>query len=124
MPHIPLVHAWDTDRRVLSLSPSMAIVGSMYGGRSPISAGWYVSLKAALTVHVDGQMFLSLLLSPVPDVDAPLSMMTLLECTSRERRDCDDPDTWSRLKSPDLFLPVESVDGDDLSGSSVKGPRR
>ena len=36
-------HACDTDSRVVSLIPSMTMVGSMYGGMSPISDDVMVS---------------------------------------------------------------------------------
>ena len=55
----------------------MTMVGSIYGGRSPISDGVIVSPRAAFTVHDAGRRFFNLFLRPVPDVEAPLSMITL-----------------------------------------------
>ena len=97
-------HACDTDSRVVSFISLMMMVGSMYGGRSPISVGLMVSPNAALTVHVDGLMFFSLPLCPVPDVDAPLSMMTLLPLASIDRMRWDGPSTWSRFMESGLGL--------------------
>ena len=77
IPHMFSAHACDTDSRVVFFIPSITIVGSMYGGRSPISDGVIVSPKAALTVHVAGRMFFNVFLRPVPDVDAPLSIIIL-----------------------------------------------
>ena len=51
------------------------IVSSMSGGRSPVSVGCSDSPKAAVTLQDVGLMLMSFDLSPVPDVDAPLSMM-------------------------------------------------
>ena len=51
------------------------IVSSMSGGRSLVSVGCSDSPKAAVTLQDVGLMFMSFDLSPVPDVDAPLSMM-------------------------------------------------
>ena len=51
IPHMFSAHACDTDSRVMYFIPSMTMVGSMYGGRSPISDGVMVSPKAAFTVH-------------------------------------------------------------------------
>ena len=81
-------HACDTDSRVVSFIPSMTMVGSMYGGRSPISDGVMVSPEAAFNVHDAGRKFFNLFLRPVPDVEAPLSMITLFsfEAIPRTRR--------------------------------------
>ena len=61
----------------MSFISSMTMVESMYGGRSPISVGANDSPKAALTVHLVGLMLVSCPLCPVPDVEAPLSMIVL-----------------------------------------------
>lgn len=82
----------------MSFIPSMTTVGSMCGGRSPISVGVIVSPKAALTVHLAGLKFLSLLLSPVPDVEAPLSIMTLSVLVARDMTLCVGPSACRRFK--------------------------
>ena len=51
------------------------IVSSMSGGRSPVSVGCSDSPKTAVTLQDVKLMFTSFDLSPVLDVDAPLSMM-------------------------------------------------
>lgn len=64
---------------------------------SPISDGVKVSPKAALTVHDAGLMFFNLLLRPVPDVEAPLSMIILFSFAAIDRIRCDGPTACRRL---------------------------
>ena len=66
-------HACDTDSRVVSFIPSI----TMAGGRSPISDGVMISPKTAFTVHDAGRKLFNSFLRLVPDVEAPLSMITL-----------------------------------------------
>ena len=72
----------------MSFIPSMTMVESMNGGRSPISDGVMVSPKAAFTVHDAGHRFSNLFLRPVPDVEAPLSMITLFSFEAIHRTRC------------------------------------
>ena len=81
-------NACDTDSRVVCFIPSMTMVRSMYGGRSPISDGVMVSSKAAFTVHDAGRRFFNLFLRPVPDVETPLSMITLFSFEAISRTRC------------------------------------
>lgn len=97
IPHMSSAHACDTESKVVSFIPSITMVGNMYGGRSPISVGVMVSPKAALTVHDAGRRFLSLFLRPVPEVEAPLSMITLFLFVSIARIRCDGPTACRRL---------------------------
>ena len=103
-PHIPSAHACDTDSRVVSFIPSITIVWSMYGGRSPISDGLIVSPKAAFTVQDAGLRFFNLPLRPVPDVDAPLSMMVLFLSAAIARIRCEGPTACRKLKLAGDFL--------------------
>ena len=85
------------DSRVASFIPSMTMVGSMYGGRSPISDGVIVSPKAAFTVHDAGRRIFSLFLRPVPEVEAPLSMITLFSFEAIPRTRCAGPTAYRRF---------------------------
>ena len=97
IPHMFSAHACDTDSRVVSFIPSMTMVGSMYDGRSPISDDMIVSPKAAFIVHDAGSRFFNLFLRPVPDMEAPLSMITLFSFEAIPRTQCAGPTACSRF---------------------------
>lgn len=97
MPTKPWAHACDTESNVIEFICSMTIVSSMRGGKRPASFGCIASPNAAVTLHVVGLMLRSFDLSPVPDVDAPLSMMILSVSCCMERILCSGRFTVSKF---------------------------
>jgi hypothetical protein len=62
----------------------MNTVGIMCILRSPISVGWAESPNAELTMSAVGRMFLSYPLSPVPLMNAPVSITVTEDSFARE----------------------------------------